>query len=185
MIVAGVDEVGRGPLAGPVFAAAVVLHTEIDGLADSKTLPAATREHLAAQIIARSAWAIGAASAREIDRLNIRQASLLAMRRALLRLGRPLDAVLIDGRDVPSACPYPARAVPRGDASEPCIAAAAILAKVARDRLMVRLDARYPPYLWCTNKGYPTAGHRWALRQHGVTAHHRRSFAPVRAVLAG
>lgn len=182
MRVAGVDEVGRGPLAGPVVTAAVVLAEPIAGLADSKSLPAATRERLAGVIRTRANWALGAASVGEITRLDIRRATLLAMRRAVLRLGLPLDLVLVDGRDLPDL-PFPARAVIGGDATEPAIAAASILAKTVRDRLMARLAARWPGYGWEVNAGYPTALHRAALHRLGVSPHHRTGFAPVRALL--
>jgi ribonuclease HII len=183
MRVAGVDEVGRGPLAGPVVTAAVVLLEPIAGLADSKSLSAARRDRLARDIRARARWALGAASVGEIARLDVRKATLLAMRRAVLRLGLTLDLVLVDGRDLPDL-PYPARAVIGGDASEPSIAAASILAKTVRDRLMARLAARWPGYGWEVNAGYPTAAHRAALLRLGVSPHHRTGFAPVRALLS-
>lgn len=184
MRIAGVDEVGRGPLAGPVVTAAVVLLEPIAGLADSKCLSAAARERLAGVIRTRAAWALGAASVGEITRLDIRRATLLAMRRAVLRLGLPPDLVLVDGRDLPDL-PFPARAVIGGDALEPAIAAASILAKTVRDRLMARLATRWPGYGWEANAGYPTAAHRQALRALGVSPHHRTGFAPVRVLVPG
>lgn len=181
----GVDEAGRGPLAGPVYAAAVVLDPErpIGGLADSKTLSEAARDRLAAEIRARAlAWAIASASVEEIDRLNILQASLLAMQRAVAGLAVVPGEALIDGNRCP-ALDIPARAIVRGDASVAAISAASILAKTARDAEMRRLHGLYPQYGFDRHKGYPTAAHVAALRLHGAAAVHRRSFAPVRAVL--
>jgi len=183
----GVDEAGRGPLAGPVCAAAVILDPDrpIAGLADSKKLGARRREELADLIRSRSAaWSVAWASVEEIDALNILQASLLAMRRAVDGLGRRPDLALVDGNRCP-ALDIPARAIVGGDASEPAISAASILAKVSRDALMLELDRRWPRYGFARHKGYPTAAHVEALRVHGVTAMHRRSFAPVREILEG
>lgn len=180
---AGVDEAGRGPLAGPVVAAAVVLDARapIAGLADSKVLSPRRREALFDAVCARSlAWSIGLASAQEIDRLNILQATFLAMQRAVDGLAIRPDGVLVDGNRLPSWS-VPARAVVGGDALEPCISAASILAKVHRDRLCLELHRRYPVYGFDVHKGYPTAQHRQALAEHGPCAEHRLSFAPVRA----
>jgi ribonuclease HII len=183
--VCGVDEAGRGPLAGPVVAAAVILGgaVVIAGLADSKTLSPRRREVLAAEIKARAvAWCVASASVEEIDSLNILHASLLAMRRAVEGLGIAPRGVLVDGAHCPDlACP--ARAVVRGDATVAAISAASILAKVARDAGMVDLHRRHPAYGFDRHKGYPTAFHLAALRAHGVSAAHRRSFAPVKAIL--
>jgi ribonuclease HII len=185
--VCGVDEAGRGPLAGPVFAACVVLdeRSPIDGLADSKSLSTANRERLAAEIRAHcAAFAIAFASPEEIDRLNILQASLLAMRRAVGALGMVPAKVLVDGSHCPRlACP--ARAIVRGDVTVPAISAASILAKTARDAHMRLLHVRYPDFGFDRHKGYPTPQHLAALRRFGPTPEHRRSFAPVRALLAG
>jgi len=185
LLVAGVDEVGRGPLAGPVVAAAVILDPArpIDGLADSKKLTERRREALDELIRERAlAWAIGRAEVAEIDDINILQASLLAMQRAVAELAHPPGMVLIDGNRCPIlACP--ARAIVGGDGTEPAISAASIIAKVARDREMTELAARYPEYGFANHKGYPTAAHLKALSQHGVTPIHRRSFAPVRKLL--
>ncbi len=183
--VAGVDEVGRGPLAGPVVAAAVILDpaAPIDGLADSKTLSERRREALAEEIRARAlGWALGRAEVEEIDRINILQASLLAMQRAVAALAPPPDHALVDGNHCPRlACP--AEAVVRGDSRVAAISAASIIAKVARDREMVELDARYPGYGFARHKGYPSRLHLEALRALGVTPVHRRSYAPVRRLL--
>ncbi len=186
MIVCGLDEVGRGPLAGPVVAAAVVLDPArpIHGLADSKKLTAAQRERLFEEIRERArAWALGRAEVAEIDRLNILQASLLAMRRALEALPLRVDHALVDGNRIPDGLYCSAEAIVGGDGIEPCISAASILAKVSRDREMAALDARYPGYGFAGHKGYPTKAHLEALRTLGVTEIHRRSFAPVRKLL--
>ncbi|MCU0971245.1 MAG: ribonuclease HII [Gammaproteobacteria bacterium] len=183
----GVDEAGRGPLAGPVFAAAVVLDPErpIIGLRDSKKLSAAQRERLADEIRGRALdWALGRAEADEIDRLNILQATLLAMRRAVESLRTPPQRVLVDGNRCPRlsvAC----EAVVRGDSTVPAISAASILAKVARDAEMQRLHATYPGYGFDGHKGYPTAAHLAALGRIGPCPEHRRSFAPVRRAIEG
>jgi len=186
MLVAGVDEAGRGPLAGPVFAAAVILPaTHSLRLADSKRLSARRREALAPEIRQCAlAWAVAQASASEIDAVGIHHASLLAMRRALTGLSPAAGRALVDGRFVPE-CGVPCEAVVRGDASVPAISAASVLAKVARDALMEELDVRHPGYGFAQHKGYPTAAHRAALGALGPCVEHRRSFAPVRAALAG
>lgn len=185
LLVAGVDEAGRGPLAGPVIAAAVILAADDDvaGLRDSKQLTARRREILAAEIRTRAvAWALGAAEAEEIDRINILQASLQAMSRAVAALSVAPARVLVDGNQTPRvACEV--RAVIGGDRSIPAVSAASILAKVARDRLMAELDRIYPNYGFARHKGYPTAAHREALVKFGPCPAHRRSFAPVRAAL--
>lgn len=181
----GVDEAGRGPLAGPVYAAAVILGPAhgIVGLADSKKLSARRRDTLAVQIRQQAAgWAIASASVEEIDALNILQATLLAMRRAVEALSAPPSEVLVDGLFVP-AVTMPARAIVRGDDSVAEIAAASILAKTARDAVMLELHAAFPHYGFDRHKGYPTAAHLAALRAHGVSTAHRRSFAPVRQLL--
>ena len=183
--VAGVDEAGRGPLAGPVTAAAVILRASapIIGLRDSKQLTAARRESLAAQIrVTALAWAVGWADVAEIDRMNILQASLLAMQRAVLALSVRPDQVLVDG----NVCPRllcPAQAIVQGDRNVAAISAASILAKVERDALMRRLDAEFPAYGFAIHKGYPTPVHLQALAVHGPCCSHRRSFAPVRRFL--
>jgi len=181
-LVAGLDEAGRGPLAGPVVAAAVVFPAfcrPIRGLRDSKLLPPEKRFLLARVVRARAlAVGVGAASVREIDRLNIRRASILAMRRALNRLGVRPGLVLVDGLPCPElGCPH--EAMVDGDARCHSIAAASVIAKTVRDRLMVLLAARHPAYAWASNKGYGTPDHLAALATFGLTAHHRRSFSPV------
>ena len=184
-LIAGVDEVGRGPLAGAVVAAAVILDPTkpIHGLTDSKKLTARMRERLSIEIQASAlAFAFGRADVDEIDQLNILQASLLAMQRAVAALTIRPELVLVDGNCLPTLA-MPARAIVGGDLSEPCISAASIIAKVARDAEMLQLDQQYPGYGWAGNKGYPTAAHRQALKDLGVTPWHRRSFAPVRACL--
>lgn len=182
---AGIDEVGRGPLAGPVVAAAVILDPQrpIDGLLDSKQLSEKRREALFPLIQERAlCWAIGRAEVEEIDRINILQASLLAMQRAVAGLDpRPLEA-LVDGNRCPEL-PCSVEAVVKGDNCVPAIMAASILAKVTRDREMVEMDARYPGYGLAKHKGYPTRTHIEALQALGVTEIHRRSFGPVRRLL--
>ena len=183
---AGVDEAGRGPLAGPVVAAAVVLKpgTVIPGLDDSKKLDAKTRAALE-PVIRREAlaWALGRAGVEEIDHLNILQATLLAMRRAVLALPLEVGHIQVDGNRTPSGLPCSAEAVVGGDARIPAISAASILAKVARDREMVRLDREFPGYGLARHKGYPTRAHVAALQALGVTPAHRRSFGPVKRLL--
>jgi ribonuclease HII len=181
----GVDEAGRGPLAGPVYAAAVILDPAcaIAGLADSKSLSAKKRERLAGEIRLRSlAWAVAFASVEEIDRLNILQASLLAMRRAVEALRIAPHEALIDGLHCPRLG-MPARAIVKGDVTVPQIAAASILAKTARDAVMLELHRQYPDYGMDRHKGYPTPQHLAALIRLGVTPVHRQSYAPVRAAL--
>ncbi len=196
----GVDEVGRGPWAGPVCAAAVVLGERgcaLTGLADSKRLTPHRREALAAAIEAEAlAVTLGWATVAEIDTLGIWPATALAMTRAVSALWRVLDAmpecqaqivaqpIVVDGNRLPQ-WPFRAKAVVRGDATVPAVAAASIVAKVARDRLMVALDAHYPGYGFAQHKGYGTAQHREALRRLGVTPEHRRSFQPVAAFMQG
>ena len=183
---AGVDEVGRGPLAGSVVAAAVILNPQlpIEGLRDSKKLTASRRETLAQLIRSRAlGWAIGSASVAEIDELNILQASLLAMHRAVQALQCQPEYILVDGNRLPH-WQYASEAVVRGDDRVPAIAAASILAKVHRDNALIALDGVYPGYGFASNKGYPTAAHLQALGALGVTPIHRRSFAPIKKILA-
>ncbi len=185
-LVVGIDEVGRGCLAGAVIAAAVILGpgTLVDGLADSKKLTPRRREDLAAQIKEQAlAWAIGRAEPGEIDRINILQASMLAMRRAYAALAVPADWAKVDGNRYPHL-PCPGEAVIGGDASIAEISAASILAKVARDAEMEIIDALYPGYQFAVHKGYPTALHQAKLIELGATPLHRHSFAPVARLLA-
>ncbi|WP_404471658.1 ribonuclease HII [Vreelandella venusta] len=183
---AGVDEVGRGPLIGSVVAAAVILDPSqpIEGLMDSKKLTARKREALDVQIRERAlAFAVAEASAAEVDQLNIYHATHLAMRRAVDALAPQAEYLLVDGNRLPGHV-LPGQAIVKGDARHPAIAAASILAKVARDAQMVELDMRYPEYGFARHKGYPTKEHLTALAAHGPLAEHRRSFAPVQRQLA-
>ncbi len=185
LLVAGVDEVGRGPLAGPVVTAAVILDPEhpIDGLMDSKKLSEKRREKLAVLIKENSlAWSIGRAEVEEIDEINILQATMLAMQRAVAGLSPAPEHVLIDGNRCPSLL-CTAEAIIKGDGLVPAISAASIIAKVSRDNEMVELDAMYPGYGLAGHKGYPTKAHRDALIELGVTSIHRRSFGPVRRAI--
>ncbi|SIS76269.1 ribonuclease HII [Paracoccus saliphilus] len=183
--VAGVDEVGRGPLAGPVTAAAVVLEPGNipDGLNDSKKLTPARRETLAEWVMTHCDWSVAHVSVEEIDQLNIYHASHLAMCRAVSGLRIRPDHVLVDGNRIPSDLAVPAEAVVKGDARCLSIAAASIVAKLLRDRIMVDLAQQYPGYGWEANAGYPTPAHKQALLDLGVTPHHRRSFKPVHNIL--
>lgn len=179
LTIVGVDEAGRGPLAGPVVAAAVLLcEGGIHGLDDSKKLSAKRRGELEIQIKARCRWAVGEASVAEIDRINILQATFLAMTRAVEALGFEPGEVLVDGNRLPE-WRYTARAIVGGDALHPSISAASILAKEHRDRFMVAAARDHPGFGWETNMGYGTREHLTALRTHGPTPHHRASFAPV------
>lgn len=187
--VCGVDEAGRGPLVGAVVAGAVMLdpNNPIEGLKDSKKLTATRREYLYEQIMEKAkAWGVGEASPLEIDQINILQATMLAMRRAIedlaTRLGAWPDKALIDGNRCPEL-PIAAEAIVKGDATEPAISAASILAKVTRDRQMMSLHERHPEYGFAQHMGYPTEAHFAALKQYGACDQHRRSFSPVRKAL--
>jgi ribonuclease HII len=190
-VVCGVDEAGRGPLAGPVVAAAVIIDRACfseelrDNLDDSKLLRRDMREACLDALRHCARIGVGAASVREIDRINILRASLLAMSRAVAALGIRPDIALIDGNMTPPALPCPARTIVGGDGLSFSIAAASVVAKVTRDRIMRALAARHPRYAWETNVGYSTRGHFAAIAEFGVTVHHRRSFAPVRLAEAG
>ena len=184
-LVCGVDEAGRGPLAGPVGAAAVILDPDrpITDLADSKKLSERQRDRLAAIIRERAlAWTVAYADVGEIDRLNILQATLLAMRRAVLSLPVRPGQVLVDGLYYPGTG-IPSKAIVKGDSKIAAISAASILAKTARDALMIELHEQYPHYGFADHKGYPTAAHLVALREHGVSVVHRKSFRPVRELV--
>ena len=185
MLICGVDEAGRGPLAGPVSAAAVILDpaNPIEGLADSKKLSEKQRDRLAPIIRERAlAWAVAYAEVGEIDELNILQATLLAMKRAVQALHIQPQQVLVDGLYCPQTG-IPSQAIVKGDSKVAAISAASILAKTARDELMLKLQEQYPQYGFDGHKGYPTAAHIAALREHGVSDVHRRSFRPVRELL--
>ncbi len=187
MNIAGVDEAGRGPLVGSVVAAAVILdpNNPIEGLNDSKKLSEKKREKLFIEIQEKAlAWAIAEASAAEIDEHNILQASLLAMRRAVEALSIQPEHVLVDGNKIPQGLAMSCDAVVGGDALHPEISAASILAKVTRDRQMVEMDQKYPQFGFAKHKGYPTKAHFEAIALHGVIDEHRRSFGPVKKVLA-
>ncbi len=183
-LVAGVDEVGRGPLAGDVVAAAVILGEHVPaGITDSKKLSPARREALSAEIKEQAvAWSLGRASAQEIDELNILEAALLAMKRAVEGLSIEPELILVDGNRLPK-WRYEARPIIGGDALEPAIGAASILAKVQRDSELMVLDSQYPQYGFGRHKGYPTREHLDALKTHGVLDVHRRSFGPVKRLL--
>ncbi|MDD7971385.1 ribonuclease HII [Roseinatronobacter alkalisoli] len=183
--VVGVDEVGRGPLCGPVTAAAVWLDPAAlpAGLADSKRLSAQARERVFAAIMASADVGIGHATPAEIDAINILQATYLAMQRAIAALRVPPDHLLIDGNRLPPALQCPAQAVVKGDGRVLSIAAASIIAKVTRDAIMAELALRYPGYGWEVNAGYPTKRHKNAIADLGITPEHRRSFAPIRKIL--
>jgi ribonuclease HII len=186
MLVAGVDEAGRGPLAGPVVVAAVILRPDhgLDGLDDSKRLTEARREALYPQILAGAlAWRVEFVQCAEIDALNILQATLAGMCRALRGLSPAAQRARIDGNQLPRDLPCPAEAVVGGDALEPAIMAASILAKVSRDRLMRELHLEYPQYGFDRHKGYPSREHLAALEAHGPCPHHRRSFRPVQLTM--
>lgn len=185
-LICGVDEAGRGPLAGPVYAAAVVLPADYDlpGLTDSKKLNETQRHRLEVQICQIAiGWAIASASVAEIDAFNILRASLLAMQRAVLALDCQPDELRVDGLHVPDT-PVPAQAIVQGDLTEPAISAASILAKNARDRELLRLHGLYPQYGFDRHKGYPTAAHIAALNQFGICPEHRTSFSPVRRIIS-
>ena len=185
--IAGVDEAGRGPLAGPVIAAAVILDRKKipKGLNDSKLMSAEAREKVYVAILEKAlAVGVGEASVDEIDLINIRQATHLAMARAVRALSITAAFALVDGNDAP-ALPCPCETLVGGDARSASIAAASIIAKVTRDRMMAALHAEHPHYGWQTNKGYGTAEHLSALALHGATMHHRRSFAPIHNILYG
>ncbi|MBC6407776.1 MAG: ribonuclease HII [Rhodobacteraceae bacterium] len=183
--IAGIDEAGRGPLAGPVVAAAVILDRRAipAGLDDSKKLRPSQRTALFPMLVAQADVGVAQASVAEIDRLNILRATHLAMRRAIAHLRTPPDYLLIDGNRLPAGLPAPARAIVGGDARALSIAAASVVAKVVRDRLMCALAQRFPGYGWQTNAGYPTKAHKIALRRLGVSPFHRRSFAPIHNIL--
>ena len=186
MLVAGVDEAGRGPIAGEVFAAAVILHQgcEITGIVDSKKLSSSARDRLCKEIkSAALSWAVSFATVAEIDQMNILHASLLAMTRAIDMLDARPDLVLVDGNHVPSDIDIEVQPIIRGDQTEKAISAASIIAKVARDNRMRELHDQFPQWMFDTHKGYPTKRHIEIINDIGLTPHHRRTFAPVRRVI--
>ncbi len=184
--VAGIDEAGRGPWAGPVVVAAVILNPDRipDGLNDSKLMTPEAREDRYAEIVATALVSVVVGPVKRIDRINILQASLWGMRAAYRGLGVPAGAALIDGNIIPRRFPCPARAIVGGDGLSLSVAAASIVAKVTRDRLMVKLSRRYRRYAWDSNKGYGTREHAEAIKKHGVCIHHRRSFSPIERALS-
>ena len=184
-IIAGVDEVGRGSLIGPVYAAAVILNESINTkiLKDSKTLSKEKREDLNFYIKKNSIWAIGQASVKEIEKINILHASLLAMKRAIIKLNMKPTLVLIDGNKLPNLKNYKLEYVIKGDQKIPSISAASIIAKVSRDKFITKISKQFKSYGWDTNSGYGTKEHLRAIKQHGITKHHRRTFSPISSLL--
>jgi len=183
-IVAGVDEVGRGSLIGPVYAAAVILNKSIDKkvLKDSKKLTKSRREILANYIKKNSIWAMGKASVKEIEKINILNASLLAMKRAIIRLKKKPSLVLIDGNKSPKIKNYQFNCVVKGDQKIPSISAASIIAKVSRDKMISALGKRFKGYYWDKNFGYGTKQHLKAIKNLGITSHHRKTFSPINKI---
>ena len=179
-IIAGIDEAGRGPLAGPVVAAAVIMSFSIEGITDSKKISTKLRESLYQQIIEVADFGVGIASVEEIDRLNILQATMLAMQRAYDNLNKSADLVLIDGNKAPKINCSDVRTVIGGDALVMQISAASIVAKDTRDRMMAQLDKQFPQYLWAKNAGYGSKAHLNAIAEFGISQHHRLTFAPIK-----
>ena len=183
-IIAGVDEVGRGSLIGPVYAAAVILHKSINKklLKDSKSLTKSKREILSKYIRENSVWSIGRASVKEIEKINILQASLLAMKRAIKKLKKKPTLILIDGNKLPKIKNCNLRSIIKGDQKIPSISAASIIAKVARDKMITNLGKKFKGYYWDQNYGYGTKQHLKAIKSLGITNHHRKTFSPINKV---
>jgi ribonuclease HII len=183
-IIAGVDEVGRGSLIGPVYAAAIILNKSINkkNLKDSKKISRRKREKLSKLIKKNSIWSLGQASVKEIEKLNILQASLLAMKRAIIKLKKKPELVLIDGNKLPTIKNYSLRCIIKGDEKVPSISAASIVAKVARDKFIYNLSKKFTKYSWDTNFGYGTKKHLNALKKFGITKHHRKTFSPIHKI---